>query len=114
MTAYRLLFDHVLTRTDPEHAHERAFRALRAAGPLLARAPYPAPTPSPVEAMGLTFPSRLGLAAGFDKNAVGIDALADFVEPPLGLIGLIPIATAFLQWCPLYTLLGISTCKPEK
>ncbi|MFN8194278.1 MAG: quinone-dependent dihydroorotate dehydrogenase [Nocardioidaceae bacterium] len=76
MTAYRLLFDHVLTRTDPEHAHERAFRALRAAGPLLARAPYPAPTPSPVEAMGLTFPSRLGLAAGFDKNAVGIDALA--------------------------------------
>jgi dihydroorotate dehydrogenase len=26
--------------------------------------------------MGLTFPGRLGLAAGFDKNAVGIDALA--------------------------------------
>ena len=26
--------------------------------------------------MGLTFPSALGLAAGFDKNAVGIDALA--------------------------------------
>jgi dihydroorotate dehydrogenase len=26
--------------------------------------------------MGLTFPNRLGLAAGFDKNAVGIDALA--------------------------------------
>ena len=26
--------------------------------------------------MGLTFPAALGLAAGFDKNAVGIDALA--------------------------------------
>ena len=26
--------------------------------------------------MGLTFPNALGLAAGFDKNAVGIDALA--------------------------------------
>ena len=26
--------------------------------------------------MGLTFPNLLGLAAGFDKNAVGIDALA--------------------------------------
>jgi dihydroorotate dehydrogenase len=26
--------------------------------------------------MGLTFPSALGLAAGFDKNAVGVDALA--------------------------------------
>src|SRR5687768_18543502 len=31
---------------------------------------------SPVTAMGLTFPNVLGLAAGFDKNAVGIDALA--------------------------------------
>ena len=30
----------------------------------------------PVEAMGLTFPGVLGLAAGFDKNAEGIDALA--------------------------------------
>ena len=31
---------------------------------------------TPVTAMGLTFPNVLGLAAGFDKNAVGIDALA--------------------------------------
>ena len=34
--------------------------------------------------MGLDFPGLLGLAAGFDKNAVGIDALANmgfgFVE----------------------------------
>ena len=29
-----------------------------------------------VQALGLTFPHPLGLAAGFDKNAVGIDALA--------------------------------------
>jgi dihydroorotate dehydrogenase len=29
-----------------------------------------------VEAMGLTFPGLLGLAAGFDKNAVGVDSLA--------------------------------------
>ncbi len=27
--------------------------------------------------LGLDFPGRLGLAAGFDKNGVGIDALAD-------------------------------------
>jgi dihydroorotate dehydrogenase len=37
-----------------------------------------------VQALGLTFPGVLGLAAGFDKNAVGIDALAalgfSFVE----------------------------------
>ena len=31
--AYRLLFDHVLTRTDAERAHHAAFRAIRAAAP---------------------------------------------------------------------------------
>ena len=32
-----------------------------------------------------------------------------------GLIGLIPLLTALVNWCPLYTLLGISTkkAKPE-
>ncbi|MCW2796291.1 quinone-dependent dihydroorotate dehydrogenase [Nocardioides sp.] len=73
MTAYRLLFEHVLTRTDPERAHHAAFRAIRTATPLTRRLPSAA---SPVEVMGLSFPNRLGLAAGFDKNAVGIDALA--------------------------------------
>ena len=32
---YRTLFDRVLTRTDPEKAHHAAFRAIRAAGPVL-------------------------------------------------------------------------------
>ena len=31
---YRLLFDRVLTHTDPERAHHTAFRAIRAARPL--------------------------------------------------------------------------------
>ena len=70
---YRLLFDHVLTRTDPERAHRAAFRAIRAGRPVLARRAVPG---RPVHALGLTFPNVLGLAAGFDKNAVGIDALA--------------------------------------
>ncbi|PJA27097.1 MAG: DUF2892 domain-containing protein [candidate division Zixibacteria bacterium CG_4_9_14_3_um_filter_46_8] len=30
-----------------------------------------------------------------------------------GLIGLLPIATAFLGFCGLYSLLGISTTKPK-
>lgn len=36
-----------------------------------------------------------------------------FVGPqtPWGWIGLIPLATAFMGWCPAYPLLGISTCK---
>jgi dihydroorotate dehydrogenase len=83
VTAYRLLFDTVLKRTDPEHAHHAAFRAIRAARPVLPlglkgidRLERRSAAAQPVEAMGLTFPNRLGLAAGFDKNAVGIDALA--------------------------------------
>ena len=78
---YRVLFDRVLTRTDAERAHRTAFRAIRAAGPALGvarrgldrlgRRPQ-----EPVHALGLDFPAVLGLAAGFDKNAAGIDALA--------------------------------------
>ncbi len=28
-----------------------------------------------------------------------------------GWIGIVPLVTAFAGWCPLYTLLGIKTCK---
>ena len=28
-----------------------------------------------------------------------------------GWLGLVPIATAFLKFCPAYTLFGIRTCK---
>jgi len=31
-----------------------------------------------------------------------------------GLIGLLPLVTAILGECPLYTILGISTCKPDE
>jgi len=31
-----------------------------------------------------------------------------------GWIGLVPIATAALGFCPLYTVLGFSTCKNRK
>ncbi|MFA4930205.1 MAG: hypothetical protein WC558_16945, partial [Patulibacter sp.] len=70
---YDVLFDRVATRIDPERAHHLGFRAVRAAQPVLSRRRTPG---TPVHAMGLTFPNVLGLAAGFDKNAVGIDALA--------------------------------------
>lgn len=43
---------------------------------------------------------------------VGVLSLA-FIGPktPLGYIGIVPIATGLLGSCPLYTLLGISTCS---
>jgi len=81
VTVYHHFFDRVLTRTDPEKVHHRAFGAIRAARPLLAsRRKLTAEdrrvgATFQIEAMGITFPNVLGLAAGFDKNAVGIDAL---------------------------------------
>jgi hypothetical protein len=31
-----------------------------------------------------------------------------------GLIGIVPIATALLRWCPAYVILGISTCPAHR
>ena len=84
MTVYRTLFDRVLVRVDAERAHRLGFGALRAARPGLARLDRRSRQRTPVRAMGIDFPGPLGLAAGFDKNAEGIDALAalgfSFVE----------------------------------
>lgn len=30
-----------------------------------------------------------------------------------GAIGVIPLATAFMRWCPAYSLVGLSTCPKE-
>jgi len=73
---YRVLFDRVLTKVDPEQAHHAAFAGIRAAAPGLRGADRLLPKHAGVRRMGLDFPGVLGLAAGFDKNAVGIDALA--------------------------------------
>jgi len=36
-----------------------------------------------------------------------------FVGPqsPWAYLGIIPLATGLMGWCPAYALLGISTCK---
>jgi dihydroorotate dehydrogenase len=72
---YRVVFDKVLTRVDPEQAHHAAFAGIRAVGPGLRGVGRVLPGRAGVRVMGLDFPGVLGLAAGFDKNAVGIDAL---------------------------------------
>ncbi len=63
-----------LHRLDPERAHGMALRALR-----LGLAPLPKPVTSPrliTRFAGLTLPNPVGLAAGFDKNAVALSGLA--------------------------------------
>lgn len=32
----------------------------------------------------------------------------------IGWIGVVPLLTAFLGWCPAYTWLGISTCGAKR
>ena len=32
----------------------------------------------------------------------------------VGYIGIVPILTALLGWCPAYTLIGVSTCPAKK
>jgi dihydroorotate dehydrogenase len=67
----------LLFTLDPETAQEVAFASLDAAASLgVAQLVARRPPRSPVEAMGLSFPNRVGLAAGLDKNALHIDGLA--------------------------------------
>jgi len=40
-----------------------------------------------------------------------IIALGIINENLWGTIGIIPLVTAFISWCPLYPILGINTCK---
>jgi len=50
------------------------------------------------------------------RVVVGIALIAMvFVGPqtPWGWIGIVPLVTAGLSWCPLYTALGIQTCAVQ-
>jgi dihydroorotate dehydrogenase len=63
----------LLRRLDPETAHNVSLRALRLG--LAGRDATPDDPTLAVSAFGRILPNPIGLAAGFDKNAVAIDAL---------------------------------------
>jgi dihydroorotate dehydrogenase len=70
----------LLFRLDPETAHHLTLQAIRFAGdvPLsrwILTQLYKAPT-KPVHAFGLTFKNPIGLAAGYDKDALAIRGLS--------------------------------------
>jgi dihydroorotate dehydrogenase len=70
-------FRPALFALDPERAHAVAFAALDAAAAAgLARYTAPKLPADPVQAMGLAFPNRVGLAAGLDKDAAHLAGLA--------------------------------------
>jgi dihydroorotate dehydrogenase len=95
---YGLLFATLLRRIDPERAHRLAFALIRAAARLpggrrAVRAAFaPAHPELRVTAFGLDLPGPLGLAAGFDKNAVGIAGLAQlgFDHVEVGTVTALP------------------------
>ena len=64
----------LLRRMDPETAHNLALRALELG--LAGRDTTPLSPRLAVRALGLDFPNPVGLAAGFDKNARALPALA--------------------------------------
>jgi dihydroorotate dehydrogenase len=77
---YRLLFDLALVRIDPERAHALGAALLRilGLGPLAAlmrRWTSRDADVLRVDALGLTFPSPLGVAAGLDKEATTFEGL---------------------------------------
>ena len=93
---YRLLRP-FLFYLDPESAHRLTLNALRFAGNfswLLAQL-YQAPA-KPVRAFGLTFKNPIGLAAGYDKDALAIRGLAalGFGHLEIGTVTPLPQAGA--------------------
>lgn len=51
----------------------------------------------------------LRISAGIALLGLGSSGLIGW----WGLIGVVPLATGLLNWCPAYTLLGIKTCKTD-
>ncbi|MDR2239960.1 MAG: quinone-dependent dihydroorotate dehydrogenase [Zoogloeaceae bacterium] len=66
----------LLFALDPETAHDLTLAGLRAARTLRLPAACRPPAAKPAQVMGLTFPNRVGLAAGLDKNGACIEGLA--------------------------------------
>lgn len=93
---YPLLFRAVLSRFDPEFAHHAGMAVIRVLGaPPFAWATRALCAPDPahrVSTLGLIFDSPFGVAAGFDKNAVGVRGLAalGFGHVEVGTITAIP------------------------
>ena len=69
----------ILFHLDPETAHQFTLQLLRIGGvePMysILRNIYTVPS-SPVQAFGLTFKNPVGLAAGYDKNAIAVKGLS--------------------------------------
>lgn len=60
------------------------------------------------------FNRNIGAAGRTIRLLIGIALIAlVFIGPrtPLGWLGVIPLVTALISWCPLYQLIGLRTCS---
>ena len=62
----------------------------------------------------MNFTKNAGTIDRAVRAIVGIALIALTLTGQLGIwgwIGIVPLATALIGWCPAYTLFGIKTCK---
>jgi len=59
---------------------------------------------------------NMGSADRIVRTVVGLGIIAAgiYFKSWLGAIGIVPLATAFLGWCPAYLPFGISTCRTSQ
>lgn len=53
----------------------------------------------------------LRVVVGVVLIALALGYLPGVGASPWGWIGVVPLATGLIGWCPAYTILGISTCR---
>ncbi len=94
---YAWFFRNVILRLDTERAHHVAIAAFRYLWPVVAvartvRLMPAAPRSARVEAMGLSFPGPVGVAAGLDKDAQAVKGLwlAGFSHVEVGTVTPVP------------------------
>ena len=59
-----------------------------------------------------TIDRALRIVFGLALVAAALGLFGPAYQTIWGWIGLIPLATGLVSWCPVYSILGIKTCKP--
>ncbi|MBT9288666.1 YgaP family membrane protein [Prosthecodimorpha staleyi] len=56
----------------------------------------------------------LRIVVGLALLAFALFGPADLSWKWVGYIGVVPLLTALMGWCPAYTLIGVSTCPAKR
>ena len=58
-----------------------------------------------------TIDRALRVIVGLALIALALGFIPGVAPSVWGWIGVVPLLTGLVGWCPLYTVLGVSTCK---